>query len=78
MARIIRVTCDVTEQADARGQVELVVWEQIRTAKGREILRILCGEGLNSNDLDLAVQLFDDVLHAAVRRTIGEHQKLEL
>lgn len=77
MPRVIRVACDVVEEPEMRGQLELVVWEQVRNAKGREVLRVLCGDGLLASDIELAVQLFDDVLHAAIRRTIGEVQALE-
>lgn len=76
MARIIRLTVDVLSDLGDVPNIEIRIHEQIRRSIGRDVLSIQCGQTVHAEDFELVNQLFEDVLSAAIHRTIGVQGQL--
>lgn len=76
VARILRICCDLRPVSLDSDNLELVIWEKIRTNPPRVICQVQCGEMVHAEDFELIGQVLDDVMQSAVGRTTGIAERL--
>lgn len=76
MARIGKVTLELKPITWDSDQLEIVVLEQLRTARIREVCRVQCGTQVHAEDMELVTQIVEDVFLSLVGRTIGVADRL--